>query len=814
VSRSIEVRKDLSRLKPLSPSRLEPPSRIAALAALILSFGLVWWTGRAPEPRPLESPAGEFAADRARQVQARLLGSGLPHPTASPENAAVRERVVAELRALGLEPQVQEIFACSPEAICGTVYNVVARIDGSGKRGVGIARQGAVLLATHYDSVAAGAGASDAAASSAAVVEIARALLATRAAAPLPRDVILLIDDGEEVDLLGAEGFLRHPWFAEVGAVVNLEARGTEGQSFWFETAPGNAEVVAAVTPALDRPATSSTFIEIYRRMPNDTDFSVFRRVGLQGVNLAFIGGGTRYHTPLDDLAHSSAASLEHQGRNGLAAVRALASRPGEAPISGAADAVFFDVLSRFVVRWPAGVGWALGLIAVGLVFVAAARFSESIGIGAALLGLCAAVAMPVAAGAGAELVRRLVIAIGAAPRPWIASPRPLLVAVWAMAIAGVAFAAWAFARRAGAAGTWFGTWFVWSAAGLTLALQVPGVSYLFLVPALTAGLIATVTRRPVAALPALVAGVLWWGLALRLYGALGVPLLAATGAVVGLVVATTAAAWSRPGSAIKWMVMGLGAAFALAGAIFLKVLPHSTPQVPERLNLLAYDEAESVGGGGSGGSRLYALPESGSLPREFSSQGSWSPVQGKLFPWSARDGGGFGRQLAEPTPAAPPSAEIVSAANLGALRKIELRLRSARGAPIVTLWLPPGFAFEKLTVNGVAPPPPTERSSLAPADRWRAITVVGGPAAGSLLTFEVPSSALPADLWLADRLRELPPAAAQDLARRPERAVRSHGGDGWVVATRVVLPAAEVVPQPTTGAAPAPIINPEETRR
>jgi hypothetical protein len=443
-------------------------------------------------------------------------------------------------------------------------------------------------------------------------------------------------------------------------------------------------------------------------------------------------------------------------------------------------------------------------VLALGLVCVAAARFAQPVGIGAALWGFVAALAMPLAAGAGAELVRRLVISIGAAPRAWIASPRPLLLAVWAMAIAGVAFATLLFTRRAGAAGAWLGTWLVWAGAGLALAVQVPGASYLFLVPALVAGAIGVATRRPVAALPALVAGLLWWGLALRLYGALGVPLLAATGAVVGLVIGTTAAAWSRPGAAVKWIVCGLGVALAVAGAIFLKILPHATPQVPERLNFLAYAE--------SGGSpALYALPESGALPRELSASAGWSEVTGKLFPWSAREGGGFRRELpgASSETAAPttPTMEVLESLADGASRRVRLRVASHRGAPILTLWIPPGFAVDGLMVNGVAPPPPTERSSFAPADRWRAVSIVGGPSEGSVVSFAAPSASFPVEFWLADRARELPASAAAEVARRPERAVPSHAGDGWIAATRVALSDADV-------AASHPIANPQENRR
>jgi hypothetical protein len=48
---------------------------------------------------------------------------------------------------------------------------------------------------------------------------------------------VFLIDDGEEQGLLGAEGFVADPARARDAAfIVNLEARGTSGTPYLFET--------------------------------------------------------------------------------------------------------------------------------------------------------------------------------------------------------------------------------------------------------------------------------------------------------------------------------------------------------------------------------------------------------------------------------------------------------------------------------------------------------------------------------------------------------------------------------------------------
>ena len=60
----------------------------------------------------------------------------------------------------------------------------------------------------------------------------------------------------------------------------------------------------------LPRPKVTSAADRIYKNMPHETDLAVFLRRGLPGLNLAFVKGLARYHTPLDDLEHLDPASL------------------------------------------------------------------------------------------------------------------------------------------------------------------------------------------------------------------------------------------------------------------------------------------------------------------------------------------------------------------------------------------------------------------------------------------------------------------------------------------------------------------------
>src|SRR6185295_4748546 len=81
---------------------------VAGLVLLALALLLTLSLGNPPEPKPKDAPATEFSAGRAGEVLRTLVGDGAPHPVGSAANAQMRERVMAQLRALGYTPEVQE----------------------------------------------------------------------------------------------------------------------------------------------------------------------------------------------------------------------------------------------------------------------------------------------------------------------------------------------------------------------------------------------------------------------------------------------------------------------------------------------------------------------------------------------------------------------------------------------------------------------------------------------------------------------------------------------------------------------------------
>lgn len=327
---------------------------VGVLAALLLLV-LLGLQGRAPAvPAGTGAPANAFAAERAL---AHLKGiAAAPHPSGTAAHAAVRNYLVGELQRMQLETQVQDSFAVAASGeTAGQVHNIVARLPGTGSGP-------ALLLSAHYDSVPHSFGAADNGASVAAILETLRAL---QAGPRLRNDIIVLLSDGEEIGLLGAEAFVAsHPWRSRIGLALNFEFRGNSGPVLMFETSAGNGKLVQAFA-GVNQPVGNSLMSEVYKLLPNDTDLSAFKRAGLMAMNFAAIERPSSYHTQLDSAANLDPRSVQHQGDTMLA----LARHFGAADLAHIKDGdrVYFTLPLAGLVSYPAALSWGLAGLALVL---------------------------------------------------------------------------------------------------------------------------------------------------------------------------------------------------------------------------------------------------------------------------------------------------------------------------------------------------------------------------------------------------------------------------------------------------------------
>jgi hypothetical protein len=744
------------------------------LALVLVLLGIAVWRS-APPAANLDEDVDPrvFSTGRALATLRALDPRGEPQPVGSEAHTAVRERLIAQLAALGLSPQVQAAWSCRPGVVCAPVHNVVTRIEGR--------RDGpAVMVSAHYDTVHAAPGAGDNMHGVAILVEIARALTA---AGPPLHPVVLLATDAEEQGLLGARAFVdEHDLSSRIAAVVNVDARGTRGRSNMFETSRGNGPLVELYARAVASASATSLADEVYRRMPNDTDFTVFERAGMRGLNFAFIGGVEHYHTELDRIEHLSARSVQHQGESVLAVTLALTQ--ADLDTLDGADAAYCDVLGWFLVRWPAAAGVpimvALGLGWLGTVVRLRSRRDVSVRdiVSGAVIAIAVLGLVPVLA----HGVDRLIVLLARHPTPWGAYPLAHRCALWSVALAVGIVGGAVVGRRVGVWGLACGGWIVVVAFGTVVVWLAPGASPQFALPAaagiagLWLGTVVSGARRVIVGvlLPLAVTAVVWLPLALALEEAFGfaIPAVAILPlAISALVWAPTAAASVHGSRRLLWGAVGT---LVLAIAAASMVEPYS-PSRPRRLNVLHHTDFDS-------GEAFVAVgPGTQPPPHAMLRLANFQEGARASLPWSDEP---YWMAPAVPVAADAPTVEILADHEGVHGRRLRLRLVSTRAADRLMVLLSPDTEVDAAIVEG-------QRSSRADLrQRWRGrrgILVFGVPAHGVELELELASGAH-VDLEVLDIGVSMPAAIRPLVEARGERAVQSQWGDATSVSRRFVL--------------------------
>lgn len=328
---------------------------LTTILTVILVISLMLWFEKPPEARNIDAPATEFSAERAMAHVERIAQE--PHPMGSPANAEVRAYLVEQMKQLGLSPDVQEFNGrLTTKYIDADIQltNILGVIKGTGSGKP-------LLLMSHYDSVPTGPGANDASVSVASLLETARAI---QAGPPPQNDIWILLTDGEERGLLGAEVFFQDPAHREIGMIANFEARGSKGSSFMFQTSDSNSRIIEEYARAVSNPVSNSLLVDLYKQLPNDTDLTVALEHGLPGLNFAYGEGWVAYHTPMDNTENVSLETMQHQGENALAVAKHFGNLD-LTDLTSTSDRIYFNLFG-LLVHYP--VKWA---IPITLVFTA-----------------------------------------------------------------------------------------------------------------------------------------------------------------------------------------------------------------------------------------------------------------------------------------------------------------------------------------------------------------------------------------------------------------------------------------------------------
>ncbi len=758
---------------------------VLAFATAVMAAFLFAWQSLIHAP---QAGNGSFATERAYATLQNLLVEQVPHPTGSPANHRVRDRILAELRAAGYEPEVQAAFQCAPPdkaAGCTQVENIIAVLKGTG--------EGRAILATaHYDSVPAGPGVGDDGVGVVVMLELARTL---KAMPPARNDVIFLITDGEETGLRGAVAFARnHPLMQQVGIVVNVEARGNTGPAIMFETGSGNSRLIELFAQAVGSQVSNSLAYEIYRLLPNDTDFTIYKSAGLNGYNFAMIGDAARYHTPKDVLALLDRDTLRHHGEQVTALVRALQAQDLET-LRSQEDASYFDLFGNGLVHWPASLNLPLALAALVLLAGTAATGRTSLSMAGAIWSMASLLVLPFVMFAIGWI---LSYPLGIWPEVHVLdhqAPWPARVALLGATFAVATITAYLLATRAEPQAVSLVYWLFLALLAVASAAALPGAAYAFLWPvvmfALVAGLgrfIAPASAIRWANLVGFVAIAMFWsGHMLALDAVVGFPLsqfklLALFPLAMALVPLFMMVA------PLRITVLAIPVVLTVATATLASTMPGYTPDNPRPLNIVYHQDADT-------GEARWLVQET-PVDRSFMQRAGFGPAPERidlagLVPTQAYV------QKATSAGLEAPSLDLVSREEHGDKIRLSGQIRSVRAGYVFGLIIPPDSGITAVTLEGQPLVSPERRAAGKPvwarifgtADKPLSIAIEHDKdGAGRVVVFE--RSALPRT-----------PEADRLLSLRPDNASPVHAGDGaFVFRTldlKAVTPTGQVAPQP-----------------
>ncbi|HEY0603579.1 MAG TPA: M28 family peptidase [Herpetosiphonaceae bacterium] len=691
-----------TRVAPALPSlAIAAPARLTALAIVVVALAAGVLSLRAPSALPASSPATEFSAERILPNVTSI--SQTTHPIGTPEQDQIREYLVAQLQALGVETEVQQATAVVGNVlgggnVAGTAFNVVGRLPGTQS-------SFPVVLVAHYDSPPGSYGANDNGVSTGVVLETVRAL---KAGPPLKNDVIILFSDGEEIGSIGVQAFIdEHRWAAGGGIALNFDSRGSTGPSMMYETNTDNGGIIPifARTP---QPFGNSLTNEVYRRLPFQTDFTIFKRAGWSGLNFAYLDGYPYYQSRLDTPDRVDLRSVQHHGSYALALTRTLGmldARPQPQP-----DMVYFDILQSALIYYPTS--WVMPLAAIVVVLFAAVlilgarrKHLTYRGVGISALAFLGATIIPVVSIA---LIWQVILMIHPGYRGALLdvyNNQTYRVAFISLTVAlGVVTYGWLF-RRLTLLDLATGALVPWLSLMIVAAVAVPGVSYLFMIPliGMTIGLgllfrqpapweRPTIGQAALAALAAVPGIILLFPTLLQLSITLGTNFSTVTGFCVMLLLGLLIVPLRLISLSYERIVWGGGLAIASAGLVYGSLTSGFNAARPQTTNLFYALDADTRQARWVSESdvldpwlsQAMVEAEYAPLPSVFPASPQWTPLQ----------------HDAPPLALAGPEVTLLHESESNGLRTMRLRLVSPRHAPIMRITLGKDLEVISATVN------------------------------------------------------------------------------------------------------------------
>jgi hypothetical protein len=696
-------------------------------------------------------------------------------------NKEVKARIVETLNTYGLEVDEQRAFSCAKKRnSCGWVENIIARLHPPDKKHV---RNRSVVLMAHYDSVPMSPGAGDNGAGVATLLEIAR-ILSVEGKNINP--VIFLFTDGEEFGLLGAEAyFASHAWSKNIGYVLNLEGSGSSGNSNLLRTGPNNFRLIGLYQKNVSHYAAMSLVSEIFKRMPNDTDFSVAQRAKLSGADFAFAEDRNHYHTPLDTIENLSLNTLAHHGDNLLALTRELASVDFVKEPTG--NAQFLSLFGSLLIAWHESKTLPLLLVAVllmsSIILLTRCeyRFRQIItGILAVGCILLSVSLTNYAIFWILEVLRGPIVNYPAQLWPYY-----LLVA--GSTLLGGLIPLLMLHRFLNYWSSTIGLWICWTVLSCITTGYLPDAANMFILPTLTALVILLVSHllcivgikinRVVSASLILLVVTLFTVIHVpALIETQGLRMLMVTWLLLGLYMAAIAPL-AQLGDVKRLGIMTLaGFLLVLCGGIASVNTPLYSEKKAQHINIYHLQSKDQ--------NAWWMLDSPNPIPDRLLAVHSFEKSGNPVFPWLSQNRGPIAKAQSATMPS--PQLLVVSEKRIENGRQLELQFRSPRGANYGTLLIPESARITSLSLEGI--PLATsisQRSRRLYSKGFHSIHMAAIPIEGIRIQLESLSPD-PFEAVVIDWSSDLPESAGELLALRAPLAVPVHRGDQSLIFTLI----------------------------
>ncbi|KAI9441833.1 hypothetical protein H4582DRAFT_1420677 [Lactarius indigo] len=304
-----------------------------------------------------------------------------PHPYNSRQNDVVRRFLLQRLQNMAKghdfvhiddDIRTNAAFVDGSRAVYFQGNNLLVKIDGTDN----VTEGDGVLFSAHFDSVSTAPGATDDGMSVVALLQLVKFLCNNRPR----RTAVFNINNGEEDGLHGAHTFLRHSWADLTSTFLNIEGAGSGGRPFLFRTTSYEVLKTFRSAPHIHADAISQDAWDQHV-IRSDTDYSVYSAPrtwrassltesnvtargyvgpggGMQGADIAFYTGRSRYHTMEDTIRGMgdggaqkslwSLLELLHSASDSI-----LNGRSGHIANGEKERAVYFELFGVYLVAFP-----------------------------------------------------------------------------------------------------------------------------------------------------------------------------------------------------------------------------------------------------------------------------------------------------------------------------------------------------------------------------------------------------------------------------------------------------------------------------